>query len=129
MKSQQNRNICWRIIGPVQLVYKFAEDLLTINDTELYAAASRSQQKAGIFAEQYRVPHTYSSDDALLNEPNIDAAYITTPYSLYKKYLIKIRSRCYRVIPKVLCNYSALFNNEAIRQCLLLTLLINSYKN
>lgn len=47
-------------------------------------------KKADVFAKQYRVTQAYSRDGALLNDPNIDTAYITSPYSLYKNTLLKL---------------------------------------
>ena len=54
MKNQsQVKTINWGIIGLGSIANKFATDLLTIPDAKLYAVASRSQDKADLFADKY----------------------------------------------------------------------------
>ena len=51
--SKQIKPIRWGIIGLGNIAHKFAKDLLTIEDAELYAVASRTQDKADEFAKKY----------------------------------------------------------------------------
>jgi len=85
MKSLKNRNIRWGIIGLGNIANKFATDLLTVKGAELYAVASRTQQKADDFAEKYQATKAYSSYKTLANDENVDAVYIATPHSLHKE--------------------------------------------
>jgi predicted dehydrogenase len=85
MKSLTNRKIRWGIIGLGNIANKFAKDLLTVKDAELYAVASRTKQKSDDFAEKYQATKAYSSYQALVNDENIDAVYIATPHSLHKE--------------------------------------------
>jgi predicted dehydrogenase len=85
MKSLNNRKIRWGVIGLGNIANKFATDLLTMKDAELYAVASRTKQKADDFAEKYQATKAYSSYEALVNDTNIDAVYIATPHSLHKE--------------------------------------------
>ena len=85
MKSLKNRNIRWGIIGLGNIANQFATDLLTVKGAELYAVASRSQQKADDFAEKYQATKAYNSYKALANDANVDAVYIATPHSLHKE--------------------------------------------
>ena len=85
MKSLKNRNICWTVIGLGNIANKFATDLLTVEGAELYAVASRTQQKSDDFAKKYQAIKAYSSYEALVNDENIDAVYIATPHSLHKE--------------------------------------------
>lgn len=84
-KALSNRNIRWGIIGLGSIANKFASDLLTIQDAELYAVASRSQEKANDFAKKYAATKAYNSYEALANDPNVDAVYIATPHTLHKE--------------------------------------------
>lgn len=84
-KSFQNKNIRWGIIGLGSIANKFATDLLTIKDAELYAVASRSQAKANDFASKYGATKAYNSYDTLANDPLVDAVYIATPHALHKE--------------------------------------------
>ena len=88
MTEQPPKKIKWGIIGLGTIANKFATDLLTINDAELYAVASRNQEKANAFAEKYAAKKAYNSYEALANDPNIDAVYIATPHALHKENAI-----------------------------------------
>lgn len=86
MKNQsQLKKIKWGIIGLGNIASKFASDLLTIEDAELYAVGSRSQEKADAFAEKFGATKAYNSYEAIANDPNIDAIYIATPHALHKE--------------------------------------------
>ncbi|MCL5128459.1 Gfo/Idh/MocA family protein [Algibacter sp. L4_22] len=86
MKNQsQVKTINWGIIGLGSIANKFATDLLTIPDAKLYAVASRSQDKADLFADKYSATKAYDSYEALANDKNIDAIYIATPHALHKE--------------------------------------------
>ncbi|XCF04934.1 Gfo/Idh/MocA family oxidoreductase [Tamlana crocina] len=78
------KKIKWGIIGLGKIADKFATDLATISDAELYAVASRSQSKADEFAKKYQATKAYNSYEALAKDPDIDAVYIATPHSLHK---------------------------------------------
>ncbi|MGB5444038.1 MAG: Gfo/Idh/MocA family oxidoreductase [Psychromonas sp.] len=88
MKSLKNRNIRWGIIGLGNIANQFATDLLTVKGAELYAVASRTQQKADDFAEKYQATKAYDSYQALVNDKNVDAVYIATPHALHKENAI-----------------------------------------
>jgi predicted dehydrogenase len=84
MKQSQPNTIRWGIIGLGNIAHKFAQDLLTVADAQLYAVASRSQKKASEFAELYSAIKSYGSYNALAIDKNIDAVYIATPHALHK---------------------------------------------
>jgi len=79
------KKIKWGIIGLGRIANQFATDLLTIEDAELYAVASRNQEKANDFANKYGAAKAYDSYEALANDSNIDAVYIATPHTLHKE--------------------------------------------
>ena len=49
---QKEKTIRWGIIGLGNIAHKFAQDLLKIEDAQLYAVASRTQEKAAEFASE-----------------------------------------------------------------------------
>ncbi|CAH8283355.1 putative dehydrogenase [Mariniflexile fucanivorans] len=79
------KRIKWGIIGLGSIANKFATDLATIDDAELYAVASRDQEKADYFADKHNARKAYNSYEALANDPEIDAVYIATPHALHKE--------------------------------------------
>ena len=82
---QKEKTIRWGIIGLGNIAHKFAQDLLKIEDAQLYAVASRTQEKAAEFASKYAVSHIYGSYEELVNDSNIHAVYIATPHALHKE--------------------------------------------
>ena len=70
----------WGIIGLGKIAAKFAEDLQRVKGAQLYAVASRSEERATEFAKRWNAPQTYGSYEALAAAPNIDVVYIATPH-------------------------------------------------
>ncbi|MBA6354953.1 Gfo/Idh/MocA family protein, partial [Colwellia sp. BRX8-3] len=114
MKSLKNRNIRWGIIGLGNIANKFATDLLTLKDAELYAVASRTQQKANDFADKYHATKAYSSYKALVNDENVDAIYIATPHSMHKENALL----CLEQGIAVLCEKPFAMNTDEV-QCMI----------
>ena len=110
MKSLKNRYIRWGIIGLGNIANKFATDLLTVEDAELYAVASRTQQKADGFADKYQVTKAYNSYEALVSDENIDAVYIATPHSLHKDNVLL----CLKQGKAVLCEKPFAMNADEV---------------
>lgn len=84
----RNKKIKWGILAPGRIATKFAQDLLTVKDTELYAVASRTLEKAEEFKETYGAKVAYGNYMDLITDPNVDAIYIATPHTFHKAYSI-----------------------------------------
>ncbi|WP_020607644.1 Gfo/Idh/MocA family protein [Spirosoma spitsbergense] len=70
----------WGILGPGRIAHKFAQDLLTVPNAQLYAVASSDLQRASEFAETYSIPHAFGSYEQLLTLPDLDIVYVATPH-------------------------------------------------
>ncbi|MFD2572552.1 Gfo/Idh/MocA family protein [Spirosoma soli] len=70
----------WGILGPGRIAHKFAQDVITLPNAELYAVASSDQQRADEFAQQYQIPHAFGSYEGLLTLPDLDVVYVATPH-------------------------------------------------
>jgi predicted dehydrogenase len=68
-------------------------------DVELYAAASRSPERAQRFADRFDVPAVYDSYEDMLEDPQVDLVYIATPHSLHAEQMLL----CLRHGKAVLC--------------------------
>ena len=66
---------------------------------ELYAIASRSQEKADAFAKEEGVLHAYGSYEAMLADPAVDLVYIATPHSHHAEQM----KMCIRAGKAILC--------------------------
>ena len=56
---------------------------------ELVAVASRSEEAARAFAEEWGIPGHYGSYEALLEDDGIDAVYIPLPNNMHKEWTIR----------------------------------------
>lgn len=70
------------IIGLGNIANKFAKTINLMNES-LYAVASRDIKKAEDFAQKYNSEKYYGSYEELLNDPNVDIVYISTPNSMH----------------------------------------------
>lgn len=80
--------IRWGIVGTGWMAQKFAEGLGALNDAEIIAVASRSQESADKFAEQFGIPHRHIGIEALAADKDVDIVYIATPHPMHKNETI-----------------------------------------
>ena len=78
-----SRKIRWGIIGLGKIAHKFADDLQRSTDAVLHSVASRSNEKAKAFYEQFGALNYYDSYQALVKDPEVDVVYIATPHSFH----------------------------------------------
>lgn len=69
------------IIGAGWIAHKMAQALAPLKDAEVLAIASRSQQKAQEFADEYGIARAYGSYEELVSDADVDLVYIATPHS------------------------------------------------
>jgi D-xylose 1-dehydrogenase (NADP+, D-xylono-1,5-lactone-forming) len=67
--------------------------------SELIAVASRTQDRADTYARQWQIPRVYGSYDALLEDPDVEAIYISLPNGPHVEWSI----RCLEAGKHVLC--------------------------
>lgn len=98
------------IMGCGKIAHRIAKGIQFFK-TELWACASRNQQKAEEFAKLYQIPHAYTIDECLKDE-QIDLIYIAAAnpahYELTKKCLLHQKH--------VLCEKPFLKNSEQIQE-------------
>lgn len=69
------------IIGAGWIAHKMAISLTPLAGYEVSAIASRSLEKATIFAREHGIDKAYGSYEELVNDKDIDLVYIATPHS------------------------------------------------
>ena len=112
MKSNNIRNIRWGIIGLGKIANKFATDLATVENAELFAVASRSKQNAEEFATKYSAKKAYNSYLDLAKDTQVDAIYIATPHSFHKEHTIL----CLQNKKSVLCEKPFAMNLQEVTE-------------
>jgi len=56
---------------------------------ELVAVASRDQARADEYAQEWDIPRAYGSYEAMLDDPEIDAVYISLPNTMHREWSIR----------------------------------------
>lgn len=77
------------IIGLGKIARKFAADLKLVEGATLTSVASRSQERADAFAEEFNVRYAAGSYEELFKGPHFHAVYIATPHVSHAK-LVKM---------------------------------------
>lgn len=106
------KTINWGIIGLGKIANKFATDIATVENSKLYAVASRLQDKANNFAKNHNVLNAYGSYKDLVKDPNIDAVYIATPHVFHKENTLL----CLKHNKAVLCEKPFAMNAEEVNE-------------
>jgi len=70
----------WGILGTGKIARVFATALKDVPGAVLAGAASRSQDKAEAFAQEFGAPAAYGSYEALAAAADIDLVYVATPH-------------------------------------------------
>ena len=73
----------WGIIGAGWIASQFAEDLSLLPNASLKAVASRSAERAAVFAEEFKIPDSYGSWQEMSADPDIDIVYIATHHPFH----------------------------------------------
>ena len=81
--------IRWGIIGAGKIAQRFVKSLAHESNSELYAVSCRTLAKAQQFADTYHALKAYGSYEELLQDPNVDAVYITLPHGYHYIWSIK----------------------------------------
>lgn len=71
------------IIGAGVMSERMAETVTKMKDVELYAVASRTEEKAKTFAEKYGAEKYYGTYEALMEDEAVQLIYIATPNHLH----------------------------------------------
>lgn len=74
------KKLNWVILGTGTIANSFAK-AFEADKAMLYGAASRNEEKAQGFCEQYAIPNYYGSYEEALNDANVDVVYIAVPHN------------------------------------------------
>ncbi len=78
------QEIRWGIVGLGRIAHTFAQDLALVNGGKLTGVASRSLEKAQVFANQYGAEHAFGSYESLFESDAVDVIYIATPHDSHE---------------------------------------------
>ncbi len=75
------KKIRFGIVGTGNIAHRFGEAIKNVAEAELVAVASRKQETADIFADEFNIPVRFDSYEKMAQSDAIDAAYIAVPHS------------------------------------------------
>ena len=89
----------WGILSTARINAAVIPPLRASPESEIIAVASRTQDRADTYARQWRIPRVYGSYEALLEDPDVEAVYISLPNGPHVEWSI----RCLEAGKHVLC--------------------------
>ncbi len=81
-------HINWGILSTARINRHLIPQMHKSARSQLYAVASRDINKAQAYADEWEIPNAYGSYEDLLNDPKIDAVYISLPNTLHAEWTI-----------------------------------------
>jgi len=106
------KKINWGILGAGKIAGKFAKDLATLPQANLYAVASRTLEKAQSFADTNHFEKAYGSYESMLSDPALDAVYIATPHVFHCEHTLL----CLTHKKAVICEKPFAINTKEVQQ-------------
>ena len=79
----------WGLLAAGLIAHAFARGLAQTESGKAVAVAARSEDSAREFAAQYAIERAYGGYQALLDDPDVDAVYISTPHNYHSEWAIK----------------------------------------
>ena len=79
----ENKIIRWGILGTGRIACALVRALQNVENSELYAVASRDLLKAQNFASEYNIPVAFGSYEELVEDERVDVVYIATPHNVH----------------------------------------------
>lgn len=73
----------WGIMGPGNIVRRVSKSFAVTEGMEMFAIASRSEERAKAAAATYNAKRWYGSYEELVKDPDVEAVYVATPASLH----------------------------------------------
>ena len=79
----------WGIISTADINRKVIPGAKASPKVDLVAVASRTQERADVYAQEWGIERAYGSYDALLADPEIEAVYISLPNTMHCEWSVK----------------------------------------
>lgn len=103
----------WAILGTGKIGHRFAEGLKKSKTGRLAVIGSRNAETALAFAARHG-GKGFGSYDAALNQPEVDAVYISLPHHMHKEWTI----RCAEANKHILCEKPFTLTAEEAKEAL-----------
>jgi predicted dehydrogenase len=74
----------WGVVGPGRIAAKVVGDFSHMPDAEVVAVASRSAERAAVFADAHGIGRAHDSYRAIVEDDDVDVLYVATPHPLHR---------------------------------------------
>jgi predicted dehydrogenase len=106
--------IRWGILSTGRIAEALASAIAHLDDCEVVAVGSRSQESADKFGDKFNIKNRHASYEALCNDPEVDVIYVATPHSHhYDNMLLALNANKH-----VLCEKAFTINAAQAEQCI-----------
>ena len=89
MSNSSTSTLRWGILSTGNIAHTFARGLREAKRGHLVAVASRNQQSADKFGDEFDIAHRHANYQALLDNAEVDAIYIATPHPYHAEWAVK----------------------------------------
>ncbi|HEV8460478.1 MAG TPA: Gfo/Idh/MocA family oxidoreductase [Gaiellaceae bacterium] len=79
----------WGIVSTADINRKVIPGAHASDKVDLIAVASRDQTRADAYAREWEIPRAYGTYEAMLADPDVEAAYISLPNTMHCEWSIK----------------------------------------
>jgi predicted dehydrogenase len=79
----------WGIVSTADINRKVIPGAQASPKVDLVGVASRTQERAEEYAREWEIPQAYGSYDALLEDPEIEAVYVSLPNTLHCEWSVR----------------------------------------
>jgi xylose dehydrogenase (NAD/NADP) len=86
---QQRLMIRWGLLSTARINRSLLEGAAETDRAEVIAVASRDTARAQTYARENAIPKAYGSYEALLEDPDVEAVYISLPNALHVKWTLR----------------------------------------
>lgn len=83
------KTLNWGLLGTARINRSLIPPLRLSVRNNLFAVASRTQERADAYAAEWSIPKAHGSYEAMLADPDIDVIYIPLPNQLHAEWAIK----------------------------------------
>ena len=79
----------WGLLSTARINRRLIPAIRTAERAELVAVASRSQKRAEAYAAEWDIRRVHGSYQSLLDDPDVDAIYISLPNSIHAEWTVR----------------------------------------
>src|SRR5205809_2752812 len=79
----------WGIVSTADINRKVIPGAHASPKVDLVAVASRDQARADAYAKEWKIPRAYGTYEALLEDADVEAVYISLPNNMHVEWSIK----------------------------------------